>query len=251
MCELTRLLCLCRKAQIVKLAGTILLTAVVLLLSSSELVGHPAWKRERMDVKPGITPEARVILEKAIKAHGGEDAIRRMMKGYEAIENVHFGEHGEYRVVWKWDVNGYVVERVEGAQPTIFYSHDRCLDCYLEVCVPCDDYNSDYVSHYRKNQAYFLLPLLNEPFAVSVPETGDDGAQEHSLSVQYPEMAGNMLLVFDKQTHLLERIEYPEFVQGQVSQAQICLSDYRPVGGMLLPFAGRGKKGHRGLDWCL
>ena len=210
-----------------KFAGWLLVSGVIWLAGSSAFAGD--------------TEEARALVDQAIKAHGGAEALAKSQQlvrsGVGTLtlfdKKVPFTDEVTWSIPGRWRVAINLDKR--GVQ-TIVLNGDKG---WQSAGGPTMELGAERV-HELQNELYVLglatlLPLIKEDVRLTtLPEVkvnGELAAGVKATSKGHPDVK----LYFDKKTHLLVKIE------RRVSEAGIAIDkedfylDYKAIDGVQLP----------------
>jgi hypothetical protein len=181
------------------------------------------------------------VVERAIKAHGGDEALvrshilSRTGKGNMSLSgtNVAFTED----TVWCLpDRIRMTLDITKGARVTLIVNGDKGWQAVGGAVI---DLGKAKLEEAREELSVLwigtLTPLLKDPYTLaSIPDRTIGGSPAAGVKVSAKGHA-DVNLYFDKGTNLLVRIDGRAHVEGLLVNKSYVLSDYQDVDGVKLP----------------
>jgi hypothetical protein len=191
--------------------------------------------------------EARAILEKAIKAHGGEEVLRKhpatiikakgkmeLFDGVEIQQTIAFQQPNKFRNELSFTINGMEIRTVgvyDGKKAAIEVNgkkadFDKLDEAFRDAAVLINAFEL-----YPLKDKSYELTAVGEVQVNGKPAIGIRAAKKGQRDVT---------LYFDKTTHLLARAEHRtvDVMSGQEVTEERIITDYKKVDGIPTPMKG-------------
>ncbi len=187
----------------------------------------PADKGKQPPVDMAVSAEAARILDSAITAHGGLAKLKRVTAWTASSKGTYMGMPYEATSTYHQGEVRMDITMHDGGRMAMVHGERNCWMRTGPVVNSCPEQE-------RKAQREFsiyertaqLWPLKEGDWKLAGGKTAIDGKPHPSLTISKPGLGGEGKLVFDPETHLLERAVFPGEMYGRKGTYVIDVSHY-------------------------